>query len=394
MSVDNEENKELKNYLSTLSRLNGQAALDDSIASAFRGINISGRNARINTNTENHGYTFFTRPTMNMSTENLQVDRVLSNLLRDEPWSVQRMIRGYFDHQLVKRVNEDKNELVLGKFPGIDNRNPFIPLLSNNLISLSGWPDFTLNTNTSQPGVYREAYSYVDDVPYNYETFDLQASFRNLSGDPISFMLLMWGWYMGLVYEGRIMPYPENVLNNRVDYNTRIYRLVMDQSRRFVTRIGAVGAAFPMTAPIGNIFNFEGDGSETPFSTANDQITANFRCMGFTYYDHILVWEFNRTVQITCDEIRPNRNGERPGWTKLRENEKQFFNYRALPQINEYTMELEWWITNDDYVKYGGTLRPGAFASPADARAAEQREREQDPLLNQAQRAASRFIDN
>lgn len=331
-----------ENFIQNIARNVGRTVRDEAVLNSFYGLNIPGRNAEIPINTENHGYTFFTRPTMNMTYDNLIVDRVLSNLLIEAPTSIQRMVRTYLDPNV---LHEESLQC-----PWVDNHNPFIPLLSNNLISISGWPDFTLNTSTSQPGLYREEYSYVDDVPYNYETYDLQASFRNLQGDPISFMLLMWGWYQGLVYEGRIMPYPSMVMSNTIDYNTRIYRLIMDQTRTYVTRIGATGAAFPVAAPIGNIFNFEGDGAETPFTTANDQITVNFRCMGFTFYDYILIYEFNWLMNIFnpamrgTDEDRGNN-----GMLKLLPREREYFNYRAYPRINEDSLELEWWVPESVY---------------------------------------------
>lgn len=336
----------LEDYLEQISRNIGQAPQDRRISESFYGLNIVGRNAPISVNTEDKGFTFFTRPNMNMSYDNLVVDRVLSNLLMDNPYSIQRMIRTYFDPNLLARESLD--------CPGVDNRNPFIPLLSNNLVSLSGWPDFTLATHTSQPGVYREEYSYVDDVPYNYRSYDLTASFRNISGDPISFLFLMWGWYMGLVYEGRIMPHPESVLRNEIDYNTRIYRLIMDKTRTYVTRIGATGASFPTVAPIGNIFNFEGDGAESPFPTVGDQIQINFRCMGFTYYDHILIYEFNTLVEIFNPDMRDENREER--LVKLHPAEREYFNYRAYPRINEVTMELEWWVPADYYEAHRGNV--------------------------------------
>lgn len=331
----------MDDYIRTITRNVGRVPTSEALAETFYGLNVVGRNAAIPINTENHGYTFFTRPAMNMTYDNLIVDRVISNLLLENPHSVQRMVRTYLDANVIE------NEKI--QCPGVDEYNPFIPLLSNNLITISGWPDFTLNTTTSNPGLYREAYSYVDDVPYNYETYDLTASFRNLQGDPISFMLLMWGWYQGLVYEGRIMPYPDYILRNMIDYNTRIYRLVMDSSRTYVTRIGATGAAFPIAAPIGNIFNFEGDGSESPFSTANDQISVSFRCMGFTFYDHILVYEFNWLVATWNPYMRGTDEDRSRHMIKLRPQEKEYFNYRAYPRINEDTMELEWWVRGEYY---------------------------------------------
>lgn len=337
----------VEDYLRRISRNIGQVPMSQALSNTFYGLNIVGRNAAIPVNTENHGYTFFTRPLMNMANDNLAIDRVLSGLLQDSPYSVQRMVRMYLDPRLATSNISS---------PGVDNLNPFIPLLSNNLVSLSGWPDFTVRTSTSQPGLYREDYSYVDDVPYNYEAYTLQASFRNIAGDPISFMFLMWGWYMGLVYEGRIMPHPDLVMLNEIDYQTRIYRLVMDQSRTYVTRIGATGSAFPVAAPVGNIFDFEGDGSESPFTTANNQLSVPFQCMGFTYYDHILIYEFN-SLGETFNVALKDENRERM-MTKLTRSEREYFNYSAYPRINELNMELEWWVPNAVYTKeINGLLR-------------------------------------
>jgi hypothetical protein len=328
----------LEDYLNQISQNMGQAPRDRRISESFYGLNIVGRNAPIALNTENHGYTFFTRPCMNLSYDNLAVDRLMSNLLMENPDSMQRMIRAYLDPMA------HRNDL---KCPGVDPLNPFIPLLSNNLISLTGWEDFTLGTFTSTPGVYREAYSYVDDIPYSYGTYDLTGTFRNLTGDPITFMMLVWGWYQGLVYEGRLMPYPELVMLNEIDYNTRIYRLVMDSTRTYVTRIAATGASFPMTAPIGNAFNFTGDGSESPFQTANDQVSISFRCMGFTYYDHILIYEFNDLVEDFNPLMRAD-NRDR-AMQELKPWEKEYFNYRSYPRINPLNMKLEWWTSKADY---------------------------------------------
>ncbi len=343
----------LDKYISEISRNLGRSDRNRILHDSFRGINIIGRNAPIPLNTENHGFTFFTRPTMNMHRENLMVDRVLSTLLAQDPFSVQRSIRAYFDPFAHRRGGAEDGIIA----PSVDTRNPFINLLGNNLVSLSGLQDFVINTHTSTPGIYRESYSYVDDIPYNYTTYDFQCTFRNIIGDPITYMMLMWGWYMGLIYEGRIMPYPQFIINRVIDYQTRVYRLITDPSRTYVTRIAAVNAAFPLTAPTGNIFNFSGDGSETPFTTSSEQITVNFRGIGFTQYDYILVYEFNELVRKfnpLMNEEDLERGRRSGGYTsgnmvKLQGHEREYFNYDAFPWIVETTMELEWWVDRVTY---------------------------------------------
>src|SRR5690606_47572 len=181
-----------KQYISQIAKNSGFASPDVRYSDLLWGIDITGRTSPLHQNTENHGYTFFTKPDMNLSYDNLQVDRVMSNLLMESPNGIQRAIRSILD------PTAHREGLTCDL---IDERNPFITLLSNNLISISGWDELTLGTHTSEPGKYREVYSYVDDVPYQYGSFDLQCSFRNIIGDPITFMMRMWTQYQGLVYE-------------------------------------------------------------------------------------------------------------------------------------------------------------------------------------------------
>lgn len=337
-----------EDYIDQIARNVGQSPQSQAFADTIYGINITGRGSPIPLNTENHGYTFFTRPDLNLSYDNCQVDRVLSNVLMSSPRSLQRVIRSYLDPQAQRAPNGPACPLV-------DPLNPFIPLLSNNLVTITGWPDFTLGTYSSQPGLYREVYSYVDDVPYDYSEYDLQVTTRNLTGDPITLMLLIWGRYEGLVKEGRIMPHPFNVMNDVIDYNTRIYRLVMDPTRTYVTRLMACGASYPISAPIGRHADYTGEAAETPFQTATEQLTFTFRTLGFTYYDHILIYEFNTCVSdanpAMADEHREEGGDTSSPMVKLKSWERSYFSGKAYPRIEPATMELEWWVPRRVYTE-------------------------------------------
>lgn len=328
-------------YIERISQNIGQVPRNQALQNAAFGMNILGRNSAIPQNTENHGYTFITKPLFNLSYDNCMVDRRLSMLLRENTECLERAIRVTLDPW--SQTTKD-NALVSTL---VDPLSPFIPILSNNLISLNGWPDFTLNMSTTAAGIYRDAMAYVDDVPYQYETFTLQATYRNIEGDPITLLHYMWLLAAGLGKEGRTMPYPELVMMNERDYDTRIYRLITDQTRTYVTRIFACGAATPENAPTGEIANFTGDGSETGSQVISSQLNFSYRCNGVSTYDHMLVYEFNDLQQdfnpMMKDDARESMMHLLFPW------EKNYFNFRAYPRINPINMELEWWVPKDEY---------------------------------------------
>ena len=311
-------------------------AVDTAIGDNYFGINHRQTPGAVPINKDNYGLTFFTRPRMNLTSANLAAVRQLGPLLSTEPASIQRIIRLTLDHQLI-----NKESL---RSPLVDPQQAFIPILSNTLLSMNGWPDLKADTFTSQDGVYKEAWSMVDGVAQDYSTYDITASFRNTPGNPITLLLFSWIHYMSLVYQGIMVPYFEHIVEQEMDYNTRIYRLVLDQSKRFVTGIAACGAALPISAPIGSMFNFN---SAKPYNDEYDQISVQFRCMGAQYQDDMLVYEFNRTTVLFNDTM-----GDRYRDSMYKQVEFEFlsvFNYRGYPRINPDTYELEWWVPKEVY---------------------------------------------
>jgi hypothetical protein len=228
--------------------------------------------------------------------------------------------------------------------PLVDSSQAFIPVLTNNLLTLSGWPDVVAPVFESESGMYKESYAQVDGLSRNYESFDLDASFRNTRGDPILYMFYIWLQYMSDVFEGKLVPYMDYLVENVIDYNTRIYRLVLDVNKQKVKKIAATGASFPVSVPTGSFFDFN---SETPYSDQNKDITIRFRCMGADYLDDILIKEFNDTVKI----FNPSMFNRYRDQEMVRVSQKTLplFNNRGYPRIDETTYDLEWWVSKDMY---------------------------------------------
>lgn len=309
--------------------------LDSAIGDVFYGINHRQSPTPVPVNKDQYGLTFFTRPQLNLSMQNARADRRFIPLLTNEPASIQRIIRSYLDPRIYLQ------DLTC---PFVDPQQAFIPLLTNHLTNISGWQDIVAETFTSKPGAYKEVYTMVDGVSDNYTAYTLNASFRNMTADPITLLFSIWTIYQANVYTGRMMPYPDFITSNELDYNTRIYRLVLDHTKTFVQKIACCGAAFPTSVPMSKAFDFQND---VPLNMSNHDIQISFQCVGTLYNDDIVVHAFNKSVQIFNVKMRDAYIGSQ--MSKIPYAALQIFNGRGYPRINPNTYELEWYVGNDEF---------------------------------------------
>lgn len=312
---------------------------DRSIAETLRGINHTQIPTPIPNYKEVYGLTFMTRPQLNMTTQNLRSNRKFINLLTNNESSYQRYVRCALDPRL--------NYLNKGfDCPLLDHDCAFIPLLSNHITSLSGWPDPQLDTYTSPQGVYKEQYSIVDSITDIFWSYDMTASFRNMPGDPASLLFQTWMEYISNVYMGIMTPYIDMITNNEIDYQTRIYRFVLDRTRRRVVKFGCTGISVPISINIGESFNFEAD---KVYNQAYDTIQVTFRNSGARYNDPIIIEDFNDTVVIFKPEMAES---ERESYMiKIDPDASMFYKSYCYPRIDPDTFNLEWWVTMEDYIR-------------------------------------------
>lgn len=324
-------------------------------------------------NRDVYGLTFFTRPQLNLMGNNIRRNRKFYPLLNTNPVSVHRYVRGMLDPRLGQMLNwEFKNEDALTEevfrkygntwgdwakelaamtfrqnitdCPLVDPHLGFIPILTNNLLSLTGWPDISMESYTSEQGHRREQWIMVDS-PYEYlEAFDLTAAFRNTRDEPILLMFQIWELYMSQVFEGMVMPYLDFVTNNEIDYNTRIYRFVLDETKTFIKKCAACGAAFPTSVPTGKMFDFS---DEATYNLSNKEIDITFKCVGADYNDYVTLNEFNYVSAIFSPDMRAMMRGEEHNLVKIPRGLLTLLNHRGYPYVNMYTLELEWWISRN-----------------------------------------------
>lgn len=306
----------------------------------------------IPSNQDQYGLTFFTRPQLNLQNDNLRNQRIFYPLLNSRATSIQRAIRCLLDPRLMYGYRMGN-----GRFmdpiscPLVDNELAFIPALTNNLERMSGWPDIVAPTTSTSPDLLEGVQTWVDGPTVYNQSFDLDCTFRNTKGDIILYLTYIWMRYMSAVYTRLAVPYMDMIVEREIDYNTRIYRLVLDKQRRIVTKIAATNAAYPISSPLGSFFDFD---KTKPFNDQNKEFTVRFKCDGVTYMDDILIHEFNATVEIFNPAMR---DGQREvAMAKMSPRMMATNNWRGYPRINPETYELEWWAASSSYAAGGSFL--------------------------------------
>lgn len=332
-------------------------SIDKAIGNNLWGINHRRVKGVLPENKDEQGYVFFTRPQLNLTSNNLRAYRKFYSLLTNKSDSIHRYVRCLLDPRLKVEKNLGTNLL--------DNDMAFMPILTNTVKSISGWPDVVNASFTSKPGVRKEQFSMVDGTVDIYEAFDIDVTFSNLREEPLSLIFDTWLHYMSTVFEGTLTPYLDFIKENEIDYNTRIYRIILTENKKYVKKIACTGASYPINVPTGKFFDFT---DERPYSDQTKDMSIRFKSMGAIYNDDIVIKWFNDSVGVFNRQMRLlNESAEnklKSGKTftpetannglatgdleKIPDRLLQNLNYRGYPRINPMTMEFEWWASKED----------------------------------------------
>jgi len=315
-------------------------AVDRAVTKTVYGINHRQTDPHLPPNRDSVGLLFMTRPQLNLDSNNIRAARRLYKLLSDNPLSIERFVRVTLDPRL--QTNAFDREPL--RCPLVDPHQAFIPLVTNTAKGASGWPDLTVDTYTSPAGNYKEQYSQVDGISDIYEAWSLDITFKNTGMNILLYMFYIWNIYQSLVFEGKLLPYPDYLSYNTIDYMTRVYRITLDSYKNRVTMISSTGVSFPTTAPIGGFFDYNKD---RPYNEQIKEITIRFQSLGARYMDDILLYEFNKAVQIFNPYMSDKQRGD--NMVKLTGDWKTVFNNKGYPRIDYDTLELEWWVFKEDF---------------------------------------------
>lgn len=331
----------------------GIGSLDKAISLNHYGFNFQQTPTLVPRNKEQPGYVFFTRPQLNMQGDNIRNMRQFYNLLSADHLSKERFIRCTLDPRLsvgytpAVPAGGDVGQTTWPEVtsPLVDPENPFIPILSNNLLTLTGWPEEVMTFQRSKEDVYRGTHSQAQGYSFVNSSYTLSATFRNTYNNPIISLFHYWIMYMTAVtVTGQLRPYPDMEAMDYKDYNTRIYRITLDAQGERVTGIYATGAATPSSNSVSQNADYN---RQAPIMETNKDFTISFECDGMIVLDPILYYTFNSVVEAFCPGMRPEYREN--FMVKIDKFERNFFRGLGYPRIDPQTNMFEIYVPSDLY---------------------------------------------
>lgn len=306
-------------------------------------------------NHEVTGLIFITRPKLNLSSMSLKQDRVLSTLNTREPYSFPFSIRSYLDSRFARDPLNAGDMMVT---PFVNTDLPFIIPLTNCHMSSGGWPDFFIDTETSQGGFFGEDQTIARGSDFNARSYDFSLTFRDVQGGYIMALFYYWVYYIAAQCRGLVVPYPEDVYAQRLNYTCSIYRFVLDPSRQFITKWSKATGCFPKSVPIGDAFNVP---SRENYIHATQEFSIPFQVNHVSYMDPIVFQEFNTIVQrwagptmadsvptaTATDTFDYDANRKK---TRVRAPITAYSNFRGIPWINARAgyNQLDFWALPEE----------------------------------------------
>lgn len=320
-------------------------------------------------NSMNYGYTFITRPRLNMLEGNLRQHPILANLIDPSGGgsNVASMIRGLLDtclsrgllpslSQSAGKVDEVvkfyQNMSASGLF---DVRNPFFTPLCNGLKGISGFPDLNLETATMGEDFYSGDFTFLKGAELFNRTQELSLEFRDVQGSIILSCIFYWCLMMALQTKNICMAYPDDIYEQRLNYTVSIYRFITDHTRRNILWWCKATGCFPKSAPIGSLFNVN-QGEVTITAAQNFSIPFTANCI--EYNDPGIIFDFRTLIRRYVD----NDNGGFDKWVydgmysdDISENASNYatanasYNFMGLPDIIDgpQGLQLVWKYDNN-----------------------------------------------
>lgn len=336
---------EYESLSSFLDSTTSMGSIDRAQTNTLYGINKNANSSIDYGPFDDPGYVFMTRPQLNLRSNNIINIRKFYPLLSKNPNSIEAYIRATLDPRLFYNTDGDKLDC-----PLVDDDMAFMSIISNTVESVSGWPDIVYESHITAEGMRKQQQATMDSIGEINSVYDLNLTFKNTYSETVLNLISIWGLYISTNYEGLTSPYADFIASRTRDYDSRLYRIVLDENRRKVRKIASNAAMYPKVDAQGMFFDFS---RKLPYNEQTKEFTVPFVSMGAFYNDPIIIREFNKAVAIFNPEMRKIVYGKTSTeLVKLSVQEFDSFGHRGYPHINEITLDFEWYVKKSTYELY------------------------------------------
>lgn len=322
-------------YLDYAFRENGGPGYQSALVNMLRGIRILGPGNQLAPIPDDTiGLAFVSRPMLNLSDENVVKHPQLAPLYKPQKNTLMAYIKGLLD-PVWGRGNSGLSDI-------LDPLYPWIPPCSNFLKVSSGFPDLQLTMGKSTPGFRKEVYQYVNSVlKVNYD-YDLRQSYHTSKPHVLPYMFEAWVHYIEAVKLGDegMEPYPSALIENYIDYDCRIYHMILNKDMRSIEWLFCSGSSVPTTFPSGAFSTIDRTQNSLR-GQGQDELEINFSSVGFRFGNIQIADMFNRTTVKFNPGLLPAVREQ--NYRKLSMSEYFAGGYEVYPWINIDTMQLEYW---------------------------------------------------
>ncbi len=239
-------------------------------------------------NAEHAGVTFITRPRLCLKDESIRQQTEFAALDTTDNNSIGYAIRCLLDTKYSK-----DNSITASNCRLLNINNPFFTPICNGLQGISGYPDPTIQTITTDAGFHSEDQTYVIGWDQLNKSYDLSLTFKDIQNGPLASIFFYWMIYMGYVTKGMMPAYPDDIAAQRMNYTVSIYRFRLDPTRKFVTGYSKATGCFPKSLPMGAMFNYaEGE----LYNSDVGKFTVPFAVNKIEYNKYETLMDFNMLV--------------------------------------------------------------------------------------------------
>lgn len=314
------------------------------LINSLRGLKILGQGPAMMPLSDNTiGLPFVTRPQLNLTDDNISRSEKLVSLYGAGQNSIGAYIRGMLDERWAASN--------AGKI--LDNRMPFIVPLTTFIKTSTGFSDLQLSIETSEPGLRSQVYQRVASKLEENGVFSINQTYYNPKPSVIQALFQYWEDYISEVVSGdrQVTPRDWYLMGNRIDYDCRIYHLIMNKDAMFLEHIFATVQSIPTTYPAGAIASIDTT-QNTLRGEGQDDFTIQFSSAGQRQDEFGLIQSFNEHSFLYNPGIMPNvRNNN---FRELSTEEYMAYSGGAYPLLlprsekGRNGIKLTWWVPKNE----------------------------------------------